>query len=137
MCSKTISLNAPPNSSYNKSLFANKQLSVPTLFYLATQGGADVCALGDRIGSLNPGKAFDALYVSTRSGSGNPALWPEDLDQALGFGPRGMTEAQYLETLLERFLFTGDDRNIRKVYVQGHWIGGSDKPIRLEASELN
>jgi guanine deaminase len=28
--------------------------------------------------------------------------------------------------MLERFFFCGDDRNIRRVYVQGRLIGGKD-----------
>jgi len=28
--------------------------------------------------------------------------------------------------MLERFLFCGDDRNMKKVYVQGNLVGGVD-----------
>jgi guanine deaminase len=38
-------------------------LSYAELFYLATQGGARVLGLGDRTGSLEVGKEFDALVV--------------------------------------------------------------------------
>lgn len=33
-----------------------------------------------------------------------------------------------LDAMLERLLFCGDDRNLRRVYVQGHWIGGTERP---------
>lgn len=119
-------------------VFASKQLSIPTLLYLATQGGADVCNISARTGSLDPGKAFDALVVSVDDNAGNPALWGSDLDRELGInrwtteevGERRKTEAEKrkeeLEAMLERFLFCGDDRNIRKVYVQGRLIGGKE-----------
>jgi guanine deaminase len=82
------------------------------------------------VGTFTPGKAFDALLVSVRSDAGNPALWGVDLDQALQV--ERAKDAQ-LEMWLERFLFTGDDRNIRRVYVQGRWIGGAElNPRGLE-----
>lgn len=131
MCSKAVALSAPAkpdnnDKSTSSATFAGSQLPVPTLLYLATQGGANVCALGDRVGSFAPGKAFDALVVSTREDAGNPGLWPSDLDTTLGIN-KERTPTQKLDTLLERFLFCGDDRNIRRVYVQGRWIGGAEK----------
>lgn len=112
--------------------FASKQLSIPTLLYLATLGGADVCNIGARVGSLEPGKAFDALVVRLHTDAGNPGVWGADLDRELGItrGDKKETvqEAQRheLEGLLERFLFCGNDRNIRRVYVQGRFIGGTE-----------
>jgi guanine deaminase len=105
------------------STYAGRQFSLATLLHLATFGGAQVCGLEDRIGSFAPGKAFDALVVSVRSDTGNPGLWSTDLDQALQLDH---AKSEELETWLERFLFTGDDRNIRRVYVQGRWIGGAE-----------
>jgi guanine deaminase len=124
------------SSSTSNSTFADKQLPVATLLYLATLGGAHVCALESRIGSFAPGKAFDALVASTRAECGNPAVWGPDVDDALGLvrergGADGVDETvvenkkQQLESVLERFLFGGDDRNIRRVYVEGRLIGGA------------
>ena len=134
MCSKVVAMRAsspPPHTT-----FTDRQLPVPTLLYLATQGGADVCDLAGRIGSLERGKAFDALVVSVRTDAGNPAVWGVDLDERLGVrgsggehgdeGGRGKTEVEELEGMLERFLFCGDDRNVRRVYVQGRLIGGKE-----------
>ncbi|KAG6817784.1 hypothetical protein H0H87_003192 [Tephrocybe sp. NHM501043] len=97
--------------------FANRQLPVATLFYLATLGGAEVCDLDKRLGSFAPGKSFDALLVNTRTSAGVPGLWFPEADAA-------GTDKGALEGLLERFLFCGDDRNISRVYVQGCLIGG-------------
>lgn len=83
-------------------------------------GGAQVCCLENRIGSFAPGKSFDALVVNAGDDAGNPGLWG-------GMGEaeaEGLSGKEILEGMLERFLFTGDDRNISKVYVQGRFIGG-------------
>lgn len=83
-------------------------------------GGAEVCCLEDRIGSFDVGKSFDALLVNVSESSGNPALWSgmsEDEDTA-------QDAKKVLESMLERFLFCGDDRNIQRVFVQGRFIGG-------------
>ncbi|KAH7926630.1 Metallo-dependent hydrolase [Leucogyrophana mollusca] len=111
---------------HNIGEFTNQKLSIATLLYLATLGGAELCCLKDRIGSFKEGKAFDALLVSIRDETGNPAIW--------GFNPGrdvdGHTSHEIprdpLKEGLERFLFCGDDRNIRRVIVQGKVIGGQE-----------
>ncbi|KAI9466173.1 guanine deaminase [Lactarius psammicola] len=122
IASKIVEMQYPAGSSATTS-YAGRQLPLATLLYLATLGGARVCGLEDRIGSFAPGKAFDALLVSVRGNTGNPGLWSVDLDEELEVK---RPESQELEVWLERFLFTGDDRNIRRVYVQGQWIGGAE-----------
>jgi guanine deaminase len=122
IASKTLSTQATAPSSAT-STYADCQLPLATLLHLATLGGAQVCGLEDRIGSFAPGKAFDALLVSARGDAGNPGLWGADLDEELHVKHDKRKE---LEVWLERFLFTGDDRNIKRVYVQGHWIGGAE-----------
>lgn len=122
-------MNHPPSASMTQSstTFASRQLSIATLLYLATQGGADVCDISSRTGSLEPGKAFDALIASVRSDAGNPGVWGIDWDEELGVTAASQkTEEELLEGMLERFLFCGDDRNVRKVYVQGKLIGGKE-----------
>ena len=140
---QTPSVNPDPNS------FASKPLKVPTLFWLATLGGAEVCNLEHKIGSLQVGKAFDAIVVNVRNTSGsphnhtppyNPNLWGVGDDEDVGIDvTRGrdveMDEEKKLkkelEAMLERLLFCGDDRNLRRVYVQGRWIGGTERPAGL------
>ena len=36
-------------------------------------------------------------------------------------------EREELAGMLERFLFCGDDRNVRRVYVQGRLVGGKER----------
>ncbi|KAI0819528.1 guanine deaminase [Trametes gibbosa] len=125
MCSKVIAMQAG-HPAPSGTCFADQQLPIATLLYLATLGGAEVCDMGARVGSLAPGKAFDALVVSVRSEAGNPATWGVDMDLELGVRDGGKSKEVELENFLERFLFCGDDRNIRRVYVQGRFIGGKE-----------
>ncbi|KDR73640.1 hypothetical protein GALMADRAFT_100454 [Galerina marginata CBS 339.88] len=101
--------------------FANNPLPIPALLYLATAGGAAVCALEKQVGTFAEGKAFDALLVNVRKDASNPGIW--------GFNHGDAEVAQedqkeLLDSWLERFLFCGDDRNIERVYVQGKLVGG-------------
>ncbi|TFY67024.1 hypothetical protein EVJ58_g1881 [Rhodofomes roseus] len=135
ICSKVVAMSAPSKPDDSDG-FTNRQLPVATLLHLATLGGAEVCGLGSRVGQLAPGRAFDALVVSIRTDAGNPAVWSADLDARLHVGAsggelgheggRGQTETEELEGMLERFLFCGDDRNVRRVYVQGRLVGGKE-----------
>jgi guanine deaminase len=107
--------------------FTNQKLSIATLLYLATLGGAGVCCLQDRIGSFEQTKAFDALLVSVREAdTGNPAVWGYNPGRDLTEGVTAQNANKSLIEWLERFLFCGDDRNIKKVIVQGRTIGGRD-----------
>jgi guanine deaminase len=118
IASKVIAMQAasagplPPS---DETQFGKRQLSVATLLYLATLGGAQVCDLAAEVGSLRPGKSFDALVVNMRDDAGNPGVWGVDEVE--------LTKEK-LEGMLEMFLFCGDDRNISRVYVQGRFIGG-------------
>ena len=101
--------------------FTKGPLSIATLFYLATLGGAEVCSMASRIGSLEAGKEFDALLVHTTSQwgpsgyTGNPGCFVEEDDS--------------LADVFEKWLFTGDDRNIGTVFVRGRVVGGA-RPLR-------
>ncbi|KWU44150.1 Metallo-dependent hydrolase [Rhodotorula sp. JG-1b] len=168
-CSKTIIFherNQPKNENHSSSkvvnvdgisrpsgFFASTHLSVETLFYLATLGGAQVCNLEDRIGNFVVGKEFDALLVHTgqkepafgvvagmngaANGGGAELLLEDELEKALAGGesvlengvenPALMLESdEGIERVFEKFLFTGDDRNLRAVFVRGRQIGGRE-----------
>ncbi|RYP74753.1 hypothetical protein DL771_002817 [Monosporascus sp. 5C6A] len=85
----------------------DKGLTIPEVFYLATLGGARVCCLEDRIGSFEVGKEFDALLINT------------DTD-----GVMTMVEEDSVGTIFDKFIMTGDDRNIDEVYVRGCLVKG-------------
>ena len=86
------------------------KLAFEELIYLATMGGAEVLGMEDRIGNFEIGKCFDALRVDVSEGMINYAGWEAD-DLAL----------------VKKWVFMGDDRSIRQVYVNGELVSGKDK----------
>nr|CAH7729005.1 unnamed protein product [Callosobruchus chinensis] len=73
------------------------------VFYLATLGGAEALSVEHKIGNFEVGKEFDALVVDMGVECCNT-------DLLLNCSP--------LE-LLQKFIYTGDDRNISNVFVAG------------------
>lgn len=84
-------------------------LSLSEGFFLATLGGAQVCGLDDRVGNFVVGKDFDALEVHTI-----------DLDRPGVMSP--VEDEDPTKVIFEKFLMTGDDRNIVRVYVGGRSV---------------
>lgn len=84
---------------------ADRALSLAEGFFLSTLGGAAVCGLQDTVGSFAVGKEFDAAWIKTTGPHRGimTTVWPED----------------GLETIFEKFIMTGDDRNIDRVFVRG------------------
>lgn len=106
-------------ASHETKTFTNKPLSIGTLLYLATLGGATVCGLEKRVGSFAPGKSFDALVVDVRDEAGNIGIWGNP-DSRFPIDDK----CSQLEVWLEKFLLCGNNVNISRVYVQGKLIGG-------------
>ena len=90
---------ADPTESY-------KALSLAEAFYLATIGGATLCRLEDRVGSFAPGKEFDALRIKLAS----PGAW--------------LRQGEKLQDRFSKWVWCGDDRDIKEVYVRGRKVGG-------------
>lgn len=85
----------------------DKGLKIAEAFYLATLGGAEVCCLEKKVGNFEVGKEFDALVVDWER-DGVMTMVDEDED---GLG-----------TVFEKFVMTGDDRNIVRVFVKGRVV---------------
>ncbi|XP_034485264.1 guanine deaminase [Drosophila innubila] len=83
-----------------------QQLSYKQAFYLATLGGAKALSLDHVTGNFAVGKEFDALLVDV---------------SVLEKPHRSLT----VDELLEKFIYTGDDRNIKSVFVAGRIVKGS------------
>lgn len=93
----------------------DEPLSLAEGFYLATLGGARVCGLEKQVGNFEIGKEFDALEIHTGELDGS----------GLGLGLGVMSPVEEEDSILdvfEKFLMTGDDRNIVKVYVRGRSV---------------
>ena len=83
---------------------ASEPLSFKEVFYLATLGSAHVAGLGDKIGSFEVGKYFDALEINPDSGTLFTNLPPI---------------ADTTEDIFQKFIFLGNSLNIARVFVQG------------------
>ncbi|KAL2864119.1 putative guanine deaminase [Aspergillus lucknowensis] len=89
----------------------DKGLSIEEVFYLATLGGAKVLCMEDRIGSFAVGKEFDAVWVATTTAL-QTAMTPRE-------------ETDSLRRVFEKYVMTGDDRNVAHVYVRGRRVAGT------------
>ena len=78
-------------------------LSLSEAFYLATLGGAKVLNIDSIVGNFQVGKCFDALLVGLDSESHPIHTFPHD----------------GLEEKFEKFIYLGDDRHLRKIWVNG------------------
>jgi len=88
-------------------------LGFAEIVYLATMGGAQVVGMADKIGNFEAGKKFDALLIDVQGViSADRSLW-EDGD---GDG----------EAMVKKWVFLGDDRTIRKVWVDGVLVSGNE-----------
>ena len=101
------------------------KLGVVECLYLATRGGAKVLGLEGRVGGWEVGMEWDAQFVDLgrvvdaegEGGKGGVSLW----------GKEGWEEK------LAKWVFCGDERNTRAVWVGGRLVSGgmdkdSDKP---------
>lgn len=92
-------------------------LGFSELVFLATLGGAQVVDMERSIGNFEVGKGFDALIVDVEDvTSVDSRMWQSGSEQD--------------EALVKKWVFLGDDRTIRKVYVQGSLVGGHDATRR-------
>ncbi|KAL7928708.1 hypothetical protein V8C35DRAFT_223997 [Trichoderma chlorosporum] len=86
-------------------------LSLEEVFYMATRGGAKVVGFDEQIGGFAVGMDFDALLIDMRDERGGVNV---PLDE----------ESDSVERMLEKFVMTGDDRNIAQVFVRGKLVHG-------------
>lgn len=85
---------------------ADECLTLHEAFYLATLGGARVCGIEDKVGNWALGKEFDGLVVDAVGEQYKGVMTPiEDIDT--------------VDDIFEKFIMSGDDRNIAEVYVKG------------------
>ncbi|KAG6007682.1 hypothetical protein E4U21_005642 [Claviceps maximensis] len=85
-------------------------ISLPQIFHMATLGGAHVLGLANEIGNFAQGKHFDALVVDMTASTGGVNAPLEHDDDA--------------PAVWEKFIMTGDDRNIVAVFVAGVLVHG-------------
>ncbi|XP_051170296.1 guanine deaminase [Leptopilina boulardi] len=102
--SMRAALTATNNLSFIKLNY--NSLDYKDVFYLATLGGATCLSLDEKIGNFEAGKQFDALVIDLNS--------PDSpLDNLINCT---------LVEKLQRFIYSGDDRNIVQVYICGRKV---------------
>ncbi|XP_061402132.1 guanine deaminase [Musca vetustissima] len=102
-------LQNPENPNY-------KPLDYKQAIYLATLGGAEALALDHVCGNFVVGKEFDALLIDT----GVYPLHNYGFYNAEDYEKKS-PEVKLLE-MVQKFIYTGDDRNIVKVFVAGKQV---------------
>ena len=124
------------SSRYLTSTKDRKKLSVEECLYLATRGGASCLGLEQKIGAFEVGMEWDAQLIQlatvpplpsspppTKSEDGGGGEGRESVEDEMG--DEGLVELWGKETWSERvakWLFCGDDRNTRKVFVRGRLV---------------
>lgn len=84
--------------------------------YLATLGGSEALAMSDVCGNFMVGKDFDALLVDA-------SVVPIDFFDIPKTPVTEATKTQsHVEKILQKFLYSGDDRNIVKVFIAGKQV---------------
>ena len=87
----------------------DEELSYKHAFYLATRGGAHALDLHDDIGTFTKGKKFDAIILSAD---------PINID---------IFDTDTIEDVFQKICCLGDDRNVRRVFVQGKCVINKEK----------
>ena len=81
----------------------NSILDYRHAFYLATLGGAEALNIHDRIGTFKVGMEFDAVILSADVPNSPVQIFDRDT----------------ISDIFQKLVVLGDDRNIRRVFVQG------------------
>lgn len=99
-----------------------KKLSVEECLYLATKGGAKCLGLEAKVGAFEVGMEWDAQFVELDDAADEVEAEGEG---SRGRGDTGPVELWGKETWSEKvakWLFCGDDRNTKKVFVRGRLV---------------
>lgn len=110
-----------------------EKLSVEESLYLATRGGAAVLDLAGDVGGFDYGMIWDAqlIELGAVSGAGGNPLDGSRLDGGdgrgclVGLGPVGNVDLFGTETweeMVQKWVWSGDDRNVKAVWVGGRLV---------------
>ncbi|KAI1312449.1 guanine deaminase [Xylaria venustula] len=93
------------------------KLSVDEVLYLATKGGAQVVGLADKIGAFEVGKQWDVQLLDL-------GAVPEEVpkDEYTLHGNVDLFGWETWDERIAKWLFNGDSRNIKKVWVRGRLV---------------
>lgn len=92
------------------------KLSVEEVLYLATKGGAKLVGLEGRVGAFEVGMEWDAQMIALGGVGAEGEAKRSDTGNVDVFGWESW------EDMVAKWLFGGDDRNTRKVWVKGQLV---------------
>ncbi|TQS31419.1 hypothetical protein Golomagni_08296, partial [Golovinomyces magnicellulatus] len=93
------------------------KLTIEEVLYLGTGGGAECVGLQDKIGGFEVGKEWDAQLIGL---GGVPD--PDAYDASIEPSSVDIFGWESWEEMLAKWLYTGDDRNVKKVWVKGRLV---------------
>ncbi|KAI8937040.1 hypothetical protein NX059_006260 [Plenodomus lindquistii] len=93
------------------------KLSTEEALYLATRGGAAVVGLEDKVGGFEVGKEWDAQMISLGSVDEEGSS-----DAAFDEGPVDLFGWESWPEKIEKWVYSGDDRNTIAVWVRGRLV---------------
>ncbi|KAL7270989.1 hypothetical protein RUND412_006287 [Rhizina undulata] len=95
------------------------KLSIDEVLYLATRGGAKVVGLENVIGGFEVGFEWDALLVGLRLVDDGGDC---EFEKVVGDGPVDIFGFEDWEERVAKWVYNGDDRNNRGVWVKGREV---------------
>ncbi|KAI2777131.1 guanine deaminase [Daldinia loculata] len=101
------------------------RLSVEEVLHLATRGGAEVVGLGGKIGGFEVGKEWDAQLIGlglVPEEDDGAELKQDEQDQDQDTGNVDIFGWERWEDRVAKWVFNGDDRNVKKVWVRGRLV---------------
>ncbi|KAL5614327.1 hypothetical protein BROUX41_004433 [Berkeleyomyces rouxiae] len=95
------------------------KLSVEEVLYLATKGGAVVMGMEDKVGSFAVGMQWDAIQIKLATLTDEGGRTEDEGEDA---GNVDLFGWESWEDVVAKWLFNGDDRNCKKVWVKGRLV---------------
>ncbi|KAF2016159.1 guanine deaminase [Aaosphaeria arxii CBS 175.79] len=98
----------------------NVKLSTNEALFLATRGGAEVIGLQDKVGGFEVGKEWDAQMIDLGEVPGSDA--EEAFERDFSDGPCDVFGWESWQEKVEKWVYSGDDRNTVAVWVRGRLV---------------
>ena len=120
----------------NKTSDGSEKLSVEDSLYLATRGGAAVVDMADDIGGFDKGMIWDAQLIQLGAVK-NTTTSPLDASHVNSLAARAVVESGPVGNVdlfgnetwreqIQKWMWSGDDRNVKNVWVQGKLVHSRD-----------
>ncbi|CAG8022412.1 unnamed protein product [Penicillium salamii] len=112
----------------NKTSDGSEKLTVDEALYLATRGGAAVVDMADDLGGFDKGMIWDAQLIelgAVKNSTTSPLDSKSLVARAVATGTVGDVDLFGDETWqeqIQKWMWSGDDRNVKNVWVQGKLV---------------